>query len=337
MLKLALVGCGGIAQAHWAGIQAHAPQIRVTAVVDTDPGRAAQMATATGARAYGTLAEALAGGDFAAVDLMLPHHQHEAAALACLAAGRHVLLEKPLSTDLASCARILTAARAAGTFFMVAEQAQYWADAIAVRQLIQAGDLGQIVCARALFGGGAARPLGDAPRPWRYLLAEAGGGLAIDGGAHWIRPLRMWLGEVEEVVATLGHPVADMEGESLVQALLRFDRGVVASFDAFRAGFGPGPADEFRVVGSAGEVVVERGRGGRVLLFDQRTPQGRVVLADKDPGRQAAFGLELADFANAVLTGAPVAASAEHSLGELRTALAIYASAARREWVRVWD
>ncbi|MEZ4620873.1 MAG: hypothetical protein R2867_35930 [Caldilineaceae bacterium] len=54
-------------------------------------------------------------------------------------------------------------------------------------------------------------------------------------------------------------------------------------------------------------------------------------------GRLAAFGYELADFAQAVLTGTPLAASPESSLGELRTALAIYRSAASKQWERAWD
>ena len=48
----------------------------------------------------------------------------------------------------------------------------------------------------------------------------------IDTGSHWLRPLRIWLGEVDEVVAALGYPHPDMQGESLCRALLRFESGV---------------------------------------------------------------------------------------------------------------
>ena len=51
-LKIALVGCGGIAQAHWRGIQNEAKQLLVTAVVDTDPARAKAMAEQTGAQPF---------------------------------------------------------------------------------------------------------------------------------------------------------------------------------------------------------------------------------------------------------------------------------------------
>ena len=50
-------------------------------------------------------------------------------------------------------------------------------------------------------------------------FAMTGGLITIDGGAHWLRPLRMWLGEIDEVIAVTERPLAAMEGESLTRAL----------------------------------------------------------------------------------------------------------------------
>ncbi len=218
---------------------------------------------------------------------------------------------------------------------MVAEQSEYWPDAVAVRQMIRDGALGDIVTARACFGGHTPSPLGNKPKPWRYDREVSGGGLVIDGGAHWIRPLRMWLGEIDEVVAVLGYPVPEMEGGSLARALLRFESGVVAVFDAVRAGFQAGPREDFRITGNIGEIVIEKGREGRALFFDRETPAGREIVTG-GKRREIAFGLELDDFAHAVLEGRPPVAGPEHSLGELRTALAMYRSAESRQWEKVW-
>jgi predicted dehydrogenase len=334
-LKIALVGCGGIAQAHWRGIQGYVPQLVVSAVVDTDPSRAQAMAEQTGGQPFTSLESALAEGDFAAVDIMLPHNQHEAASVSAFAAGKHVVLEKPMSTNLESCARILAAAKQAGTVFMVAEQAHYWPDVHQVQQLLQDGAIGEIITARGFFGGPAPAPV--SVKPWRYEVALAGGGITMDGGAHWLRPLRVWLGEVDEVVAVIGRPFAEMEGESLARALLRFQSGVVATFDTLCAGTVLGPGEEFRLTGTLGEIVSERGYPGRLLLFNKEHPDGKVLKENKwdGDGRLASFGYELADFAQAVLTGSPLAAPPEYSLGELRTALAIYRSAKSRQWEKV--
>ena len=204
-----------------------------------------------------------------------------------------------------------------------------------VQELIQAGAIGEIITARAFFGNPAPAPL-HGPKPWRYELAVAGGGVTIDGGAHWLRPLRMWLGEVDEVVAVTGRLLAEMEGESFMRSLLRFQSGVVAVFDTLYGGAVLGTSEEFRVTGTLGEVVIERGLQGRVLLFTKEQPDGQVLLANKWDGRHAAFGYELADFASAVMHGTPLAAGPEYSLGELRTALAIYRSAESRQWEKVW-
>ena len=334
-LKIALVGCGGIAQEHWRGIQEHASRIQVTAVVDPDTGRAAHMAEQTGARAFDSIESAVVNGDFDAVDIMLPHHMHEHAALSAFAAGKHVLLEKPMAPTLDSCTRILKAAERAGTVFMVAEQAQYWPDALKVQQLIHEGVLGDIVSVRTFFGNVARPQTGS--KPWRFYVELAGGGITIDGGAHWLRPLRMWLGEVDEVMAVIGHPLAGMEGESQVRAMLRYNTGTVALFDALLLNPGAymGVGEEFRVTGTRGEIIIERGVNARVMLFDEAHPQGEALMV-KDAGRRDAFGYELQDFASAVLDGKPLAAEPTYALGELRTALAIYRSAESRQWEKVW-
>ncbi len=64
VLKMAFVGCGLIARAHWKGIREHASLIEVTAAIDTDRKRAEEMAAKTGGRAFYSLEEALAEGDF---------------------------------------------------------------------------------------------------------------------------------------------------------------------------------------------------------------------------------------------------------------------------------
>lgn len=335
-LTLAFVGCGGIAQAHLRGIRTHAPRIRVTAAVDTRRDSAAAMAAQTGAVAYTSLDAALDQGDFDAVDLMLPHDIHVEAAEKAFAAGKHVLLEKPMGRTVAECERILDAARRAaretGSVFMVAEHSHYAPSAVKVQQLIEDGVLGEVLTARAMQTERI--EYGITPRPWRYDKEIMGGGTIIDGGLHWIRPLRMWLGEADEAIADLGYPFAEMEGESLAQALIRFASGVVANFESTMTTYGGAPGERFRVTGTVATAVVEQGRDGRVLVYADRHDSGRDVLSEAER-RQDPYGLELADFAAAVLDGTELAAPPEDAVADLRVALAIYRSADTRRWEKV--
>ncbi len=330
-LRLAFVGCGAIADWHLHAIEQAVPRIRVVAAVDPDAPRARRIADRTGASPHPSLAAAVAAGGIDAVDVMVPHHLHEAVATDAFAAGLHVLLEKPMAPTLDACDRILAAAARAGTVFMVAENAQYWPEVVLAKELIDAGRLGDVITARAcsfvppleeFYGGDA---------PWRMSAAAAGGGVAIDTGSHWLRPLRMWLGEIDEVVAALGHPYPGMEGESLCRALCRHRDGRVSVFDVMLAPGPLGPEPLFRITGTRGELVIEG--IGRVRLHDGTEPRGEVV---GQGNYLQSYDGELADFAAAVLDGTTPSAGPEVSLGELRAALAMYRSAETKRWEPVW-
>ena len=331
-LKMALVGCGAISRVHLAAMREAAPEITITAAIDADRSRAEAMARDTGAQVFTCLDDGLAHGDFDSVDLMLPHHLHEESAVRAFAAGKHVVLEKPLATTLDACERIVAAWRRAGTVFMVAENTQYWPEVLTAKQLLDDGAIGDVVTARGSF---AIPPLpayygGD--RPWRCDNAVAGGGIVLDTGSHWIRPLRMLLGEVDEVVGALARPYAAMQGESLVRALLRFRSGVVAGLDGIMKEGTLVPEPMFRITGARGEITIER--PGRALLWNAEHPNGEQIGAVG--GYQRSYGGEFADFVAAVLDGAPLAAGPEMAIGELRVALALYRSAETRRWEKVW-
>jgi predicted dehydrogenase len=262
---------------------------------------------------------------------MLPHDSHVAASEMAFAAGKHVLLEKPMGRTVAECAQILAAARRAGTTFMIAEHSQYAPSAVEMQRLIRAGALGEPLTARAMQTERI--QYGITPRPWRYDKAIMGGGTLIDGGLHWIRPLRMWLGEAEEAIGALGYPFEEMEGESLAQALIRFRSGV-ANFESTMTPYGGAPGEKFRVTGTAGTAVVHGRHASGVRLFDAAHPEGRETLSD-EARRQDPYGLELADFARAVLDGAAPAAPPEDAVADLRIVLAIMRSAESRRWEAV--
>ena len=336
-LKVALVGCGAIARFHLDGIKDAVPQMRVTAAIDPVPEKAEAIAAETGAQAFSSLDEALEQGDFDAVDLLLPHDLHEQFALQSFQAGKHVLLEKPMAPTLEACERILAAARQADTVFMVAENSQYWPEIVTARNLIQEGAIGDVLTARAGFVMEFDDYWFKEKKPWRYEQKRTGGGVIIDGGSHWLRPLRMWMGEIDEVVAALDYPLERMEGESLARALIRFQSGKIAAFDAMMLDTVLGPDPWWRIIGTQGEIILDSGFGGLggVRLFDAEHRDGLQVQTAQ--GYAKSFGPELLDFARAVLEGKELEAGPEHALGELRTALAMYRSAETRKWEKVWE
>ena len=335
VLKLAFVGCGAIASYHLNGIREKCGNVRVTAAVDPDAAKAERLAADTGAEAFTSLEAALAVGDFDAVDIMVPHDLHEPLAIEALRAGKHLLLEKPMATTLDACDRILATAKEAGTVFMVAENAQYWPEVVLAQEVLDSGEIGEVTTARASFVAQMDSQWYSGAQPWRYDQKRRGGGVVIDGGSHWIRPLRMWLGEIDSVVAVSGRPWKTVEAETLVRALCRFESGLCASFDALEITGAMAPEQWWKVSGTEGELVIDGVFNGGLRVYSPSSPDGRLVAEPQGWGKS--FGPEIADFASAVLHGKPLEAGPEDSLAELRTALAMYRSAESGQWEKVWD
>jgi predicted dehydrogenase len=304
----------------------------VTAAIDVDPDRARSIAERCDAHVYSSLEDGLAAGSFDTVLVLLPHHLHETATVSALDGGCDVLLEKPMAPTIASCEHILATASRADGVLMIAENAQFWPEVVLAGQLLVDGAIGEVITARAWH---CLPPIGDflaGDDPWRLSREQAGGGVAVDAGSHWLRPLRMWFGELVEVVAVTGRPYPAMEAESMCRALCRFESGVVASFDVLLPpGPGVAPVPLFQVTGSTGEIVIEN--GGRVKLYDGTDPRGTVVGTGN---YLESYAHQLAAFEATVLDGARPPVAIEYALGELRGALAMYRSAESRRWEPVW-
>jgi len=329
-LRLGLVGCGAIAQWHATALQ-HAQRTTVTACIDVVSANADKLAKITGGAACSSIAEALEIG-VDALAILVPHHLHEDLVTQALEAGVHVALEKPMAPTLEACERILaTAARHPDRVFMLTENAQYWPEVVMAQKLIAEGAIGKLVTARSWHNFGITPEFYPSDESWRFQQSAAGGGVALDTGSHWMRPLRMILGEIDEVVAVTGRLWEKMEGESMVRSLCLFKSGVVASFDVILATGAVGLQPHFQFTGTTGEIVISA--LGEVRLFDGKDWQGTVV---GHGNYMDSYKGVWQDFEAAILDGTPLAADARYSLGEVAAANAIVRSAQSRKWEKVW-
>ena len=329
-LRLGLVGCGAIAEWHAAALK-HSHRTVVTACVDVSAERANKLAALTGGQACSSIAEAVDIG-VDALAILVPHHLHETLVTEALEAGVHVALEKPMAPTVDACERILaTAAKHNDRVFMLTENAQYWPEILIARDLVNNGAIGDLVTARSWHNFGITKEFYPTDQAWRFQQSAAGGGVALDTGSHWMRPLRMVLGEIDEIVAVTGRLWPQMEGESMVRSLCKFASGVVASFDVILATGAVGLQPHFQFTGSTGEIVISA--LGEVRLFDGKDWQGTVV---GHGNYMDSYKGVWTDFEAAVLDGKPLEADARYSLGEVRAANAIVRSAATNTWQKVW-
>jgi predicted dehydrogenase/flavin reductase (DIM6/NTAB) family NADH-FMN oxidoreductase RutF len=158
--------------------------------------RTAQLARKLGADGYFVgLAAALRDPRVEAVTLALPPHLHREATETALAAGRHVLVEKPIANTLDDADRMIDLARRHGQLLMVAENMHFRPTLRVVEERVRAGDAGEPVQMVALTG---ARRITDG---WAADREELGGGVFIDIGIHYVRAMRLLVGEPDQVIA----------------------------------------------------------------------------------------------------------------------------------------
>src|SRR5262245_42167795 len=159
-----------------------------------------------------------------AVAVFTPNYLHCEFTLKALAAGAHVLCEKPMAMSVAEAGRMVAAAAAANRVLMVTMQRRYGGIESAIKRALEAGAIGRPYFIRARLSHGG--PHSWAPdAKWFTTPAQAGGGATLDLGVH-IADLAIWyLGEVESVqgqVATLGKSI-DLDDSGAM--LLKFRAG----------------------------------------------------------------------------------------------------------------
>lgn len=316
VVRLGLVGAGGVAKVHARAALAMAEQVRVTAVCDVDPARATELAGLTGAEAHPDHRSMLDSVD--ALIVCTPHTLHLAPALDAAAAGVHVLMEKPMATSLADCDTM--AAACAGVVLFVGHIQHYLPITATAKRVIDSGELGRPV---AVVDRRATDYRRDRRPAWFFDPALAGGGAVMNIGAHCVDRVTWLAGApAARVTARLARRGAPVETEGLLH--LELSNGVLATISV-TTGAMP-PMDEVEVLCERGTLRASRADGVWVAAPDR----AEQVLApgDIDEEVAVAFRDQLADFAAAVRGERPAAVDAGVGRAVVATVLAAYASAA---------
>jgi UDP-N-acetyl-2-amino-2-deoxyglucuronate dehydrogenase len=210
--RAVVVGAGDISRVHLDALTAL--EIEVAAVVDHDEDRARERAASAGSVGTTDLDAVLAAGGIDVVHVCTPHDQHAPVALAAVAAGANVLLEKPLANTLAAAQRIVDAVAGAGVKAGVCFQNRYNPTVRAMRAALDRGDLGPVVSASATVPW--ARTIDYyAAKPWAGQSHRSGGGALINQAIHTIDLLQWLVGPVTEVSgrAFQLHPIPGVDVE----------------------------------------------------------------------------------------------------------------------------
>lgn len=341
-LRVGVIGCG-IGIFH-AAAWAQEPRTRLVALAGQEPDRCTRICQLHGIPdLYQDYTELIARPDIEVVSIGVPNYLHLPVAKAAFAAGKHVLLEKPIGLNAAEGEQIVQAARDAGKHLGIFLSKRHAADMDHLRQRIDAGELGEIYFARAFWTRRAGIP---GHSGWFARKDLAGGGPLIDLGVHVLDMALSLMGSpaVTTVSAATfaklgtqgkgfrprpGEAVASTDHydvEDLATAFLRTASGAAIQLEASWASYSSAN-DEYGIA-------LMGDRGGAEIRVNDYVKTGTLRLfgddADLAPRVQPQEEhLQIVRrFVDALLDGTPVSPSGEEGLELTRIIDAIYASAA---------
>ncbi|HEX5626534.1 MAG TPA: Gfo/Idh/MocA family oxidoreductase [Actinomycetota bacterium] len=292
-----------------------AARCEVVAIASRDLGRAEAAASGLGIeRALGSYEDLLADPDVDAVYNPLPNHLHTEWTIAAARAGKHVLCEKPLATNVAEAERMIRVCEAEGVLLMEAFMYRLHPTWEAVRELLASGRIGELKTVQSWFSY-----FNDDPNDIRNQLDAAGGAL-YDIGCYCVNLSRMLFGaEPIRVQGTVTRdPVTGVD--TLTSGILDFHDGIASFTCSTRAE----PDQRVHIYGTEGRISLEIpfnipwDRPTRVLVTAGGDPPVRpeTEVLTFDPANE--YSIQAERFAAAALDGGPVPIPPSDAVGNLR-------------------
>ena len=316
---------------------------RLVAICDVDAKRLAARSQEFEVKAYASLEEMLADPGIDVVNVTTPNHLHHDAVLACAAAGKHVLCEKPPAMSLRDTDEMVAACESAGLKFGCTVQCRVRKAIQAMKGAVESGRFGRLLHADAYMKW---------YRPADYYQMDAwrssrrsGAGVTIQHAFHYLDLLQYLAGPVRSVqarMANLSHPTVDLE-DTLV-AFIDYENGARGVIQA-STGLWPGTDLRVELNGEYGTAIIVGEKMGTWKFQDDR-PEDEVIRGygseqqATGAGGAADFGYHdhqvvIQDLIDAVNEQREVVIPARSVRHTLEVALAMYASAGRGEPVEL--
>lgn len=323
-LRVALVGYNFMGRAHsnaWRQIKFYFPELKLEPVMVALCGRnkakvddvRERFGWAESAYDYDEL---LKRDDIDLVDITSPNNDHVPMVLKAAAAGKHILCEKPLATNLADAKQALAASKKAGVTHMIMHNYRRCPAIALAKEMIAGGELGEIYHWRGFYlQDWLMSP--DVPMMWRVQKKIAGSGSLGDLMAHSIDLANWLIGDIDSVACTMktfikkrpmladvdaglggkaaqGAKMGTVDVDDGVITLARFKSGALGTFEATRFAAGRKNYNSFEINGSRGSIVFDLERMNELQYYnsndDPREQGFRTIQATADVHPFMSFG-----------------------------------------------
>lgn len=327
-LRIGIAGCGLAARAHLDQLQA-IDGVRVVGLADPDLAAARAMAalvpddeSGVAAAAFADHRELLREVTPDALAVFTPHREHYRPVMDALQAGCHVFVEKPLSTNVQEAADIVGLAKGRDRKVGVGYQYRLIPSLVEARRRLAAGAIGTIRLVTASLARSWLTSRGKIEGSWRFDPKVAGGGILTDAGDHLVDALLWSTGRAAVEVAAFQDRLES--GLDLVTAAaVRLADGALATVALSGVS-----ADELFEMTYFGD-------HGRLRVTDRAlVEESDDAISWAPPAPETAEGIA-ANFAAAILAGAPLCCPADQALDTVRLVEAITRSASTGQVVRL--
>ncbi|MDW8289766.1 MAG: Gfo/Idh/MocA family oxidoreductase [Armatimonadota bacterium] len=316
-LRVGLIGAGGIGRTHLASYD-RVREAQIVAIVDINEEVARAAALQVGAQVFRSVEQMLEQVELDAVDICTPPANHLEVALPAIERGLHVLCEKPLAHHPDAARQMVRAAEQRGVYLMTAFCHRFHPPVVALKRLIDAGDLGEVVMFRNRFAG----PFPGVEERWFSDKEVAGGGVLMDTSVHSIDLFRFLVGEVARVQAVVRrtNPAIGEVEDTAIALLSTSDQrmGVIEASWVLAAGF-----NVIEVYGTQGAAMVHYWDGFRSRYKTHRMDDWQ-PLEEVGPDR---FVGELQHFVDACLGRTPLLVTGYDGLRAVEIVYEAYAAA----------
>ncbi|WEK54837.1 MAG: Gfo/Idh/MocA family oxidoreductase [Candidatus Cohnella colombiensis] len=336
-IKVAVFGCGAIAQRRHIPEYADNANVELVAFADPILERAQEMAATYGGTSYASYEELLKNEKVDAVSVCTPNYLHAPMAIAAANAGAHVLVEKPMATTAEEGEQMIEAAKRNGVFLMVGHNQRLMPPHVKAKELLDSGLLGKVLTFRTSFGhpGPEAWSV-DGRESWFFRKEEAIMGAMGDLGVHKSDFIRYLLSdEVAEVAGFIGTiDKKDTDVDDNATCIVRMKSGaigtLVASWTQYKGG------DNSTVLWcEKGVMKIGTVEGDEVIIeLTDGTSETFKVGAMATNEKQVPSGV-IDAFVESIITNTPPTISGEEGLLSLKVILAAFESQATGSIVKL--
>lgn len=315
--RIAIVGLGMAVTPHAKGLVDLADEVEVAHAFSPSAERRKAFGERFSFPLCDSLDTILADDTVDAVAVFTPANTHRDIALQCAAAGKHVLMEKPLDITTARAVELVEGCRAAGVTLGVVLQHRFRPAGRKLAEILATGDLGRIVGCSTVIR--LWRPQGYYDEPGRGSFARDGGGVLISQGIHTLDLMLSLAGPINEVVGyATTTPVHRMETEDMVCAAAKFENGAFGTIDATTAAY-PGFPERIEIACEKGTAAL----AGTSLVVQFQDGRRVEIAPDESAGGTGADPMAfphdyhrsvMADFVESIRTGREPKVTGEEAL-----------------------